>query len=202
MISVSRDYGGRGAAVGRRIADLLGFHLYGRELVDEIAQTRHVRRQVLESLDEHVQSQIDEMIRSQMSADFFSNTEFMHNLSQIVLALARHGRGVLVGRGAQFILSPEWTLRIRCTAPLAVRIARIAERDGISRAEARTRVLREDVDRDAFYGQHFSLDARDPAYYDVVFNTGSLSEEACAHLAGEAFRARFGKYGGLGLGSA
>lgn len=197
MISISREYGGRGAAVAQRVADKLGFHLYGRELLDEIARETHVRRQVLESLDEHVQTAIEEMVRSSVGSEYFSNTEFLHNLSRVMLTIARHGRGVIVGRGAQFILHPGWTLRVRCTAPLEDRIARIAERDRIARAGARARVLREDAEREAFYRLHFDRDAADPAHYDLVLNTSTLSEETCADLVTEAFWARFARFGGL-----
>lgn len=108
-----------------------------------------------------------------------------------MLTIARHGRAVIVGRGAQFILRPERTLRVRAFAPPEVRIARIAERDRISRDEARAVVLRHDAERNAFCRQHFNADPSDPHHYDLLLNTGTLSVETCADGVVGAFRARF-----------
>src|SRR5215468_1865895 len=65
MIVVSRDYGAGGIDVGRRVAERLRFDFYGQELVEQIAQTAHVRRQVVESVDERVQDFLDDWIAEQ-----------------------------------------------------------------------------------------------------------------------------------------
>lgn len=193
MICISREYGARGAAVGKIVADRMGFHLYSRDLVEEIAHEAQVRRQVIESIDEHSRSVVEEMVLTLLSDESFYHTQYLKELSTAVLTLARHGRGVIVGRGAQFILRPEHTLRIRAVASLDVRISRIATRDGIPLSEARAKVLRSDAERNAFCDQHFSVDATDPHHYDLLLNTGTMSEEACAAVVVAAFQARFGR---------
>jgi len=110
----------------------------------------------------------------------------------VVLTLGRHGKGVIIGRGAQYILDPAQTLRVRAYAPLDVRVRRIAERDGIPVHEARARVLRVDAERAAFVRRHFNQEIADPNHYDLLCNTGSLSVEVCAEMVERAFRARFG----------
>lgn len=191
MICISREYGGRGALVGRQVAKTLGFDFFSRELVEEVARHSHMRKRVVEALDEKTRNLMFEWVVQQFGSDSFSNTEYLRHLSHVVRTLGKFGRGVLVGRGAQFILSAASTLRVRTVAPLDVRIDRIAGRDGISRSEARAVVLRVDAEREGFCRQHFNLDLTDTKNYDLVLNTGSLSEETCARIIVDAFRSRF-----------
>src|SRR5687767_6032054 len=79
VICISRQFGALGGEVGRRVAERLGFSFYGQELVDEIAKQAHVRRKVVESLDERNQDSIrlwvDELmdIRSFLPSDYLRN---------------------------------------------------------------------------------------------------------------------------------
>ena len=49
-----------------------------------------------------------------------------------------------------------------------------------------------DADRRDFVRDHYGRDVEDPAGYDVLVNSGSLSIEQCAEVVGTAYRARFG----------
>jgi Cytidylate kinase-like family len=191
-ICVSRQYGARGAAMGRLVAERLQFRFYSQELIHDIAQEGRVRQQVVESLDERVQDGISEWVAGLIKRGVFAPNDYLRNLSKVVLTLARHGKGVIIGRGAHFILDPKSTLRVRVIAPLEVRVARIAERDGLSEADARGKVLRIDAERTAFNRQHYGADIADPSHYDLVVNTGTLGLEGCAEETERAFRIRFG----------
>lgn len=179
MITISREYGARGAAVGKRVAERLNFHLFGRELVDYIAQEAHVQARVVEALDERVQIALEESLKQQLGSETLSTREYLYDLSRVVLALARHGRGVIIGRGAQFILDPAWTLRVRTIAPLEVRRARVGDPGRV------------DAERDEFCLRHFGRDPADVHAYDLILNTGSMSESACADVVVSAFHAKF-----------
>ena len=101
------------------------------------------------------------------------------------------GKGVIVGRGAHFRLDPQVTLRVRVIAPLELRTARVAARDGLSRDDARAKILRIDGERIAFNKQHYGADISDPSHYDLVVNAGTLGIEGAADLSVRAFRTRF-----------
>jgi cytidylate kinase len=192
VIVVSRQFGARGQEIGRLAAQRLGFEFYAQELVEAIAQTAHVRAKVVESVDERIQDFLDDWIAEQFGTERFSNSEYLKNLSKVVLTLGRHGRGVIVGRGAQFILDPALTLRVRTFAPLETRVRWIAQNERLDPVDARAKVLRIDSERAAFCRQHFNEDLDDPRHYDLLLNTGTLSLDTCAELVERAFRARFG----------
>ena len=90
------------------------------------------------------------------------------------------------------MLDTKTTLRVRVIAPLDVRVARIAERDRLSEADARAKVLRIDGERVAFNRHHYNADLTDPNNYDMVLNTGTLGIEGAAAQTVSAFQLRFG----------
>jgi hypothetical protein len=191
MVCLSREYGARGAEMGRMVAEQLGFRFYSQELIHDVAQEAHVRDQLVESLDERVQDRISEWVSGLIKRGVFAPSDYLRNLSKVVLTLGRHGKGVIVGRGAHFLLDPQVTLRVRVIAPLPTRVARIASRDALSREDARAKILRIDGERVAFNKQHYGADISDPSHYDLVVNAGMLGIEGGADLIVRAFRTRF-----------
>jgi hypothetical protein len=192
MIVISREYGAGGIELGRLVATRLKFDFYGQELVEQIAQSAHVRSQVVRSVDERMQDVIDNWIGDQFGHGYFSDSEYLRNLSKVVLTLGRHGRGVIIGRGAQFFLDPRRTLRVRAFASLDRRAELIAEREGIALHEARAKAIRVDAERHAFTQRHFNNDVGDPHLYDLLLNTGTFSLDTSAAIVEQAFRVRFG----------
>lgn len=193
MIVMSREYGARGAEVGRLVAERLGFQFHSQELVHEVAKQARVRQQLVASLDERARDDIEQWVTELMEEGAFSPTDYLRNLTKVVLSFGRHGKGVIVGRGAQFILNPKRTLRVRAFAPLEARVRRIAARDGTNRSDARVKVLRIDAERIAFYRQHFDADVGDTHHYDLLLNTATLPVQACVDMVVRAYRARFPK---------
>jgi len=193
MVTISPEMGSLGLTVARRIAERMGFQVYERELVEMIAQTARVRQYLVESVDQHVQTAIENWVGRQLGTAFFAESDYVKNLSKVLLTLAHHGKAIIVGRGAQFVLEPDRTLRIRVVSPVDLRVQRIAEREKLDPREARSKVLRLDADRVAFVRRHFDRDLDDPLNYDLVLNTALLDAEACADLVLTAYQSRFGK---------
>ena len=192
MIVMSREFGGRGAEIGKKVSAKLSFQYHSQDLVHEIARQSRVRRQLVESLDERARDNIEQWVTELMDGDTFAPNDYLKNLSKVVGALGRHGKGVIVGRGAHFLLDPDRTLRVRAYAPLDERIAYIARRRDLSDGEARALVLKIDAERVAFYRQHFNADVADPLHYDLMLNTSTLSIPACVDMVVRAFRAKLG----------
>jgi cytidylate kinase len=192
IICISRECGALGAHLGRQVAERIGFAFYSQELVDEIAKQAHVRRKVVESLDERrrkgIAGWIDELVR----IGRFTPSDYMRNLSAVVLTLGRHGGSVVIGRGAFFILDARLTLRVRCHAPLEWRIAQIAKRRNLSEADAREMVLRIDGERCDFYRDNFNVDVNEPEHFDLLLDTSARTEKENVDAIVEVFESRFG----------
>lgn len=191
-VAFAPEVGSLGDRIAATVASRLGVELYGRELVERIAQTAHVRKYLVESVDEHTRNAIETWVGRQLGNSFFAESDYLENLSKVLLTISRHGSAVVIGRGGPFILDPAFTLRVRVIAPLELRAARVAEREHIAENEARSKVLRVDSERAAFVRRHFDRDVTDPKLYDLLLSTERLSLEACTDLVVSAFEARFG----------
>lgn len=192
VITVSRQYGAYGGEMGRIVARILDIDFHAQELVHQIAGHADVRKQVVEALDERSQSGLQLWVDELISLRRFEASDYLKSLSETLVAIARHSRSVIVGRGGHLILDPERTLRIRAIAPLEKRIGYVAEREGMSKLEAKVKCTRVDEEREEFFRKNFDSDITDPAGYDLVINTGTLSLEACAQVVAEMYRQRFG----------
>jgi cytidylate kinase len=192
VVTISSAYGALGADIGRMVAGQLGFDLFDRELVDRVAESARVRQQIVASLDERQQDLISEYIAGQFSSDTFTSSDYLRHLCRVTLTIGHHGRAVLIGRGSQFILEPERTLRVRTVAPLQTRVSRISATQDLSLKEARAEVLQRDAERQAFCRLHFNRDVLDPLAYDLVINTAHSGLEQAALMVRHAFETRFG----------
>jgi cytidylate kinase len=120
-----------------------------------------------------------------------SDALYMKTVTAIIRELGQRGNIVILGRGSHLILREHPTaLHVLTLAPLALRVQRIAGRDGLSPQEAAKRVHDLDKGRAAFHHKFFKVEADDPACYDLAIETSRLSFELAAQLVSEAARAR------------
>jgi cytidylate kinase len=191
MVTISREYGALGGTLGRQVSHALGYEYYAQELVHEIAKHAHVRRRVVESLDERSQTRIGSWVNEMIIGGIFAPSDYLRNLSQVIVTLGRHGRAVVVGRGAHLILDPSRTLRVRTYAPIEHRVRYIAQRDSLPLSAARRRVQRIDDERTQFYQQHFKNDVGAHLNFDILLNTSTLNVAECVNIVMTAFKRRF-----------
>ena len=194
VIAMSREHGALGARIARRVSQKLEFAYYDREIVELIASTAHVRKAVVDSVDERVLDWFSEWMSDVFGGRRLSGNDYVRHLSTVLMTIAYHGRAVIVGRGACFLLNPATTLRVRAYAPTNVRVARVAESRGLSMEEARAEVLEKDAGRIDFGRRHFDIETSDPRWYDLMFDTSTLPAETCAGIIEMAFKARFGQH--------
>lgn len=179
-ITLSREPGSGGKLVAREIADRLGLDLFHREIIQEMSESAQISARVLETLDEKGLSVLDDWISTLVNEKHLWPDQYLRHLLKVVGAIGKHGRAVIVGRGANFILPSEETFRVRVVSPQVKRFQNVAHDFGVSLEEARRRVLRAESDRRAFVRKYFHADIAEPTNYDLVINTGTLSIDAAA----------------------
>jgi cytidylate kinase len=116
-----------------------------------------------------------------------SHRRYKEAITSVVAELAAKSNVVIVGRGGQAILKGHpRCLHVRITAPIAVRIRRIAAREGLSAEKAKERVEESDKARLDYHRKYFKIDPADPDLYDIVLNMTHISEEDAAELIAAA----------------
>jgi hypothetical protein len=193
VITVAREFGARGEALGRIVADRAGFSFWDGELVHAVSTQSGASEIVLRSLDEQHRSGIEESIDGVLMGGRHMASEYLRRLMRLIKTISHHGASVIVGRGGQYVLEPASALRIRVVCPPEDRIRGYAERQGIDENEARSVVEREDSERRRFIRQFFSRDLANAWDYDLIINTATFSLESAATLVLDAYEAKFGR---------
>lgn len=187
VITISREPGSGGSIIGRKIAESEGLDFFHRELIIKIAESAKISNLLLQTLDEKGLSLIEEWISTLVNRQHLWPDQFLQHLMKVVGIIGKHGKAVIVGRGANFILPPERTVRVRVIAPLEIRVKNVAKQFGVSQDEARKRVIRTESDRRAFIRKYFHADISSPLNYDLVINTGDFDLEGAVETIRKAF---------------
>src|SRR5262245_22779156 len=82
MITISREFGARGAEIGRLVTERLGFQFHSQELVHDIARQARVRQQLVASLDERARDNVDQWVEELMEGGSFSPGDYLRNLTK------------------------------------------------------------------------------------------------------------------------
>ena len=180
----------------KRITDELGRKLrwpvFDREILDAMAGDDFHRKRIYEMMDES-----DVKWSGQVIHTFFDQrvvvNDYFHRLCETLLLLARRGHAVFVGRGADLILPSDYGFRVRLTASLDWRAAKLAEARKIEETVARAEIERVEHERGEYFGHHFKLEANDPARYDVTINLERFTPDQVVEtiLAARRIRQRY-----------
>lgn len=181
FICISREVGAGASKIAVLLAERLNWPVFDKELLHVMARYDQIREQIYASMDERDMSWTEATLRPFMQPEFVKN-DYFHRLSETVLALARQGSAIFIGRGTDLVLPRGVGLRVRIIAPLEMRVKHVIEREDISEDEARTRISQLDADRAQYIQQHFHVDICDPQRYDLVINLQRLTHAQAVDL--------------------
>jgi cytidylate kinase len=174
VITISRLAGSGGRTLAAGLAERLGCDVHDQSIVERIARTRRLSPELVALLDEQDIRQTDLWVRGVLENRLFLKEQYREALTETVLGMAAAGNAVILGRGAGHILGHRATLRVRLVAGTATRLARLQERTGLARAEARAQLEETDRRREAYVRKLLGVDPHDAAGYDLVVNTDRL----------------------------
>ena len=187
-VTVSRDPGSGGKLIAKGIAECIDFDLFHQEVIHEMAQSANVSKRIVESLDEKGLSMLEDWVAASIHKHHLWPDAYLQHLLKVIGTIGKHGKAVLVGRGANFVLAPENTFRLRVIAPRAFRAQKVAEAFDLPLKDAEHRILKTESERRAFIRKYYHKDIEDPIHYDLVINTGNIqldeAIESVCHLIG------------------
>ena len=189
-ICISRELGSGARVICRHLCQRLGYEMFGRSLIDEIAKDLNVQRQLVDYLDEHGRSELELLIESYMRGREIESREYLGSLIRVVKTLGRGGGVVLLGRGATFILREQAALNVLVVAPLELRVKRLMDYLQITEKDARAQALAYDQMREHFVRKFFGADVHNPSNFDLVINTARIPPEQGGEVVLQALKAR------------
>jgi cytidylate kinase len=175
LVVISREMGSGGTQVGKAVAERLGYRFVDREVILEAARRYEVREEKLARLEESKPTIWERFDRDRELYLVF--------LQAALYSFAVEDNTVIAGRAAPLLLQGiAHALRVRMTAPLAVRAARVAEEEHLTPAEAEARVKRYDEESAARLTSLFHTDCASPVHYDLVLNTERGTLESLSQI--------------------
>jgi len=189
FVTVSQAVGSTGEQVARQLAERLGWPLFDKEILQHMAGDDQVRTRLYEKMDERDTNWLQHMIRNLLQGEY-RKEDYFYRLSEAVLALARQGPAVFVGRGADFVLPQDRGLRVRFLAPHEARVATYAQQNQCDRQTARTEIARAEREREVFFRRCFGKPKADPTRFDLLINLGRMSPDEAIAVILAALRLR------------
>ncbi|OGR27896.1 MAG: cytidylate kinase [Desulfobacterales bacterium RIFOXYA12_FULL_46_15] len=186
VITISRESGSQGLELAGMLSKAMEFDLFDNEILEAMIEASRNSRVLLETLDEKKIGFVDDLVSSVVNEHHLWPDEYSKLLLKIIGTIGKHGRAVIVGRGANFVLTRINALRIRIVAPFEIRKEYIMKTRGLSAEDAKKYVISTDSNRNAFVKRYFNYNISEPSYYDMVLNTGTLSLEKAVMLVREA----------------
>ncbi len=192
VVTISREAGSLGLALGRRGAARLGFAFWDHEIVTAVAEALQIDADTAMALDEHAPARMEVIMTALRLSRGSLAADYRAQLRSLLSSIGHHGSAVVVGRGAHCVILSAHALRVRLVAPFEVRVVDHARTCEIPRGRAAREVALGDRERAEFVARTFHADVTHTPDYDLVINVGTYSPLRAESLVLMAYLAKFG----------
>ena len=201
FVTISREYGCEGAALGRKLAETLNercrpsqlWVTYDNELLDKVAAELHLQRDVLESIDGRRRDEMSEFFDAVLNKSV-DDSVVVRRIGSVVRSLALHGHAILIGRGSGLITHDLRTgLHVRLIAPIGWRAHKIQTLRNLSYADAEKAVLEGEGKRMRFIKTFFLPGVESTFHPDLIIDNSRFNLAQIAEIVFTALSARFGE---------
>ena len=182
VVTISRECGSQGQKVAEKLAQTLGYDLFHHEILEAMIQRTKNSRILLETLDEKGMNIVEDLVSELVNEHHLWPDEYSKVLLRVMNTIGKHGHAVILCRGGNFALKKVNALRIRLVAPDGLRREFIQHARDLNSEDAHKLMVSTDANRTAFVRRYFNSDAQDPANYDLVLNTGTLSVDKTVQI--------------------
>jgi len=125
---------------------------------------------------------------SEFSKYVEEHPEVDREIDEMTITEAKKKNVVLDGRITAWIAKDYADLKILLTAPIEVRVKRIAERDGLEYSSAFSETLVREQSEHERFKKLYNINVMDLTLFDIVINTSKFSEECCERILIDAIK--------------
>ena len=196
VITISREVGSGGRTIGRKLAEKLGVRFSDKDLIAALQKKLNLTADSIEELKGKKKRWLDDFIQmvapvpmSGILVDGDSDYISEYNLSlsvndvfeaerEILNGIADEGSCVIAGRSGFFVLKGRPNkVDILITASRDKRIARIMEKQNLSRQKAEEVIDSVDKARDNYVKRYTGQSRYDARNYHIVLNMDYITED-------------------------
>jgi cytidylate kinase len=186
IITIGCEYGAKGNAIGKKVAEDLHIKFYDRELIDSIIDEVGVSRDVIEKVEEGIII-AGKGAKGQERGNFSKYADLteraLHVQEKIIRKLAERESCVIIGRSSDYILKDRQDLlRIFIYSPDEVRVKNIMESHNLPEADAR--MLLQEKDK-RYHKRHLAMTGSnrgDRHNRDLLLDSSLLGIEGSAQM--------------------
>ena len=195
VITIGCEYGAKGNAIGRKIAEELGIKFYDRDLVDQIIEEVGIPKDIMNRVEEGgtiAGKGAEGDVRGSFSKYADLTERAIHVQKQ---KLAEKEACVIIGRSADYILKDSKDiklLRAFIYAPDEIRIQNIMKSHSLSESDAKILLLEKDK---RYHKRHLALTGSnrgDRHNRDILINSAFLGVEGTAEYLEELIQKKYG----------
>ena len=190
VITIARQPGAGGEALGKMIADKLGYTYADRDIIQMIAKAANVSPEWVETFEQEAGTKLSRFISMRVSqrqldrvlADergYLDEKIYLDYLVLMIAKLADEGDVVIMGRGSQYILDdhPD-AFHILLINSEENRIQFVMNHYELSKKKALQYLQNEEKRRTNLYKRIGKTDYESPALYDLVLNMSKYNLES------------------------
>lgn len=200
-ITIGRQLGSGGRAIGEKLAARLGIAFYDKELIYLASQKSGIGKEFFEKIDEKETHSLfpsffgvrTPLIDDQYSSYYLSNETLFKIQSDVIRGLAEQQSCIFVGRCADYVLKDRPAgLNVFISANKEDRIRRVALLQGLSEQKAKDFLEKIDKKRAAYYNYYSDKTWGAAVSYHLCVNSSIIGiDETVAFIRRFAER-RFG----------
>ena len=185
-VCISHATGAEGVAVGRAVAERLGFQYVDDEVIAEAAEWAEIdpalvadaerRKPLVARLLGHLaEGGVSQQLASgQWARTAPTDADLRVLITEVLRSFADKGSVVIVSHAASFALTGREVLRVLVTASDETRAQRVPE--------GAKQVRREDGNRADYLKRFYGVERELPPHFDLVVNTDVLTPERAADI--------------------
>jgi hypothetical protein len=194
-VCISHATGAEGEAVGRTVAERLGYRYVDDEVIEQAGEWVELAPEFVSDVERRkpfIARLLGAVMPSPTSAPVVptriegrllpSDEELRQLIKQVLTSFADAGSVVIVAHAASFALTGRDVLRVLVTGSPEARAARVAAGRGVDERAAARLIRDEDAARAYYLKQFYGVDQELPTHYDLVVNTDVLGAEQAAEI--------------------
>lgn len=194
IVTISREFGSGGRELGKKLAELLGYDYYDREIIAEIAKRHNVDESYVDyALNNHAWQTYSLSFHHSFMSPVYVNSpdsKLLREQRKIIEEIAEHNKDcIIVGRNADVLLQDKRPLNLFICADMEAKIKRCQERanpeENLSYKQIKAMIKR--IDKNRARTRFLIADGAwgDRKSYDLIVNTTDWDIEELAHGVAE-----------------
>ncbi|MDR2194195.1 MAG: cytidylate kinase-like family protein [Treponema sp.] len=175
IITISRELAALGDETASELTKKLNYRLVDKNTLERKIKSYGIDSGKLEKYDERKPS-----LWASLSQD---KDNYLHFLKTAMLAEAKVGNAVFIGRGAGAMFKHiPGVLSVFLVAPLEIRVERVKSYFHCDEKKAKQIIEKSDNDRIGFHHYFFDIEWKAPENYFLIMNMGYTHPSVCAEM--------------------